>query len=168
MNPKLPFPSNSISKLVVALLILLVILVIFQTGFMVGYHKGVFSSNLDRNYMRGPSDPRSFFEPFMHDGDDVNPHGAVGEIISMNLPVIMIKGPRMAEETVLINTGTTIRNFRQMASTSDLTVGKSVIVIGAPNEKGEIEASLIRIIPAPPFSFATPTATPTRMQRATQ
>jgi hypothetical protein len=164
MNPKPTFPSNSISKLVIALLIILIILVVFQAGFMVGYHKGVFSSNLDRNYMRGPNDPRSFFEPFMHEGDDVNPHGAVGEIVSMNLPVIMIKGPRMAEEVILVNSNTTVRNFRQTASTSDLSIGKSVIVIGEPNERGEIEASLVRIIPAPPFSLATSTATPTRPQ----
>ena len=123
MNLKSFFQSNPISKIVLILLVLLIILVVFQAGFIVGYHKGAFSSNLDRNYMRGPDDPRSFFDPFMHDGDDVNPHGAIGEIVSMNLPVIMIKGPRMAEETIIVSANTTIRNFRQIASTSDLTVG---------------------------------------------
>jgi len=156
MNIKTFFQSNSISKIILILSVLLIILVVFQAGFLVGYNKGVFSNNWSKNYMmRGPDDTRSFFAPFMHDDDDVNPHSAAGEIVSINLPTIVIKGPGRAEEIVIIGNDTTIRNFRQSASTSDLVVGKSVVVIGQPNDKGQINASLVRIIPIPKMASSS-------------
>lgn len=162
MNIKTFFTSNSSSRVVTVLIIILAVLMIFQGGFMVGYRKGVFTSNLDRRYMngnmmRGPGDNRPFFAPFMHGDDDVNPHGAIGEIVSINYPSILIKGPGRAEEIIVISDKTTIRNFRQIASTSDLVVGKPVIVIGEPNKDGEIIASLIRIMPPPQDLMSTST-----------
>lgn len=154
MSIKTFFQTNSVSKIIGGLGILLVVLIIFQAGVFVGYHKGTFSSNWNNNYMmRGANDPRSFFAPFMHNGDNINPHGAVGEIVSTNFPLVMIKGPNRAEEVIIIGSNTTIRNFRQTASTSDLIVGKQVVVIGEPNDKGQIQAELVRIMPNPPSGF---------------
>jgi hypothetical protein len=159
MNIKNFFQSNSVSKMILALSILLVVLVVFQAGFFVGYHKGVFTNDWGNNYMmRGPDNsPRAFFAPFMNDGDDINPHGAVGEIISVNLPTIVIKGPGRAEEIAIVDSNTTIRNFQQLASTSDLIVGRSVVIIGEPNGKGQINASLIRIMPVPKMMSSSST-----------
>ncbi|MFA6554654.1 MAG: hypothetical protein WCS89_04090 [Candidatus Paceibacterota bacterium] len=154
MSIKTFFQTNSVSKIIGGLGILLIALVIFQAGAFVGYHKGAFSSNWNNNYMmRDADDPRSFFAPFMHRGDDINPHGAVGEIVSMNLPLVMIKGPNRAEEVIIVGTSTTIRNFRQTVSASDLSIGSQVVVIGEPNDKGQIQAELVRIMPTPPSGF---------------
>jgi hypothetical protein len=101
------------------------------------------------------NDPRSLLAPFMQRGDEINPHGAVGEIVSKNLPKIMVKGPNRAEEIVNINSDTSIRKFRNVASTNDLAIGEQVIVIGEPNSVGEIDAVMIRIMPLPP-STTTP------------
>jgi len=160
LNPKDFFQSNAISKIIGILAILLIILIIFQAGFIVGYHKGAFSSNWNRNYvMRGVNNPESSFAQLFHDNDDVNPHGVIGQIVSMDLPVIMNKGPGRAEEVVIINKDTIIRNFKDMATTSDLEIGKALIVIGEPNDKGEITASLIRIMPSPPSIMSSSTIT---------
>lgn len=151
MNIKDFFKTNLAPKIILILSILLVALLIFQAGVVVGYRKGVFSNNWNKNYtVRGIDDPHSFLAPFMQRGDGLNPHGAVGEIISINPPEIMIKGPGRAEEMVIVNQDTEIRNMRQIASTTDLGVGKFIVVIGSPNDKGEINASLIRIVPTPP------------------
>jgi len=163
INIKDRIKSFSLSKMIISLLILLIILAIFQAGFLVGYRKGVFADNWGKNYTShgmNTNDPRSYFSPLFPDSDDVNPHGAIGQIVSMNLPTIMIKGPGRAEEVIVINKNTIIRNFKDIASTSDLTIGKPLIVIGQPQENGEISASLIRIMPEPPALNATSSTQP--------
>jgi len=40
-------------------------------------------------------------------------HGAVGEIISINLPQIIINGPDNLEKIILISASTTIRQFQE-------------------------------------------------------
>jgi hypothetical protein len=87
----------------------------------------------------------------------MNPHGAVGEIISVRLPEIMVKGPSGNEAVVLISSTTSIREMRNEASTSVLSVGQQVVTIGTPDEQGVIHAAFIRVIPLPP------TAPPSRV-----
>jgi hypothetical protein len=148
--------SVAIPKIIIVLAVLLVFLLVFQAGFAVGFRKAAFSFNWDKNYMTGGfDDPRSFMAPFMRDIDDVNPHGAVGEIISIRLPSILVKRSSGAEEVINIGPMTSIRNLRLVASTSDLALHKQVIVIGEANDSGQIDASLIRILPPQSFSSTT-------------
>ena len=144
--------TNTVSKMILALAIILVILLIFQAGVAVGYRRGAFSSNWSSAYGRGLDDPRSIFAPFVHDSDDINPHGAVGDIVSVRLPGMMIKGPNSAEQVVTISPTTTVRFIHSVASTSDLTPGSQVIVIGEPQGNGSIDATFIRIMPASPVN----------------
>ena len=146
MNIKKYFQKDPVSKIILILSIILVILVVFQAGFLVGHYKGTFVNNLNDRYYRGMGDPRSFLAPFMQRGDEINPHGAAGEIISKNLPKIIVKGQGRAEEIININSKTDIRKFRNIASTSDLTVGENIVAIGEPNDNGEIDAKIIRIM----------------------
>lgn len=140
--------NNKVSKVVGALIIALIVLIIFQAGFYVGYHNNSFRDRWDNRYSRGLQDPTSPFAPFMMRGDEIiNPHGALGTIISKNLPRLMVQGPNRAEEIVLIHDKTIIRKFKNLASTSDLVVGEEIIAIGDPNDNGEIKANLIRIMP---------------------
>lgn len=158
--------SGTIPKIIFILVIILAALLIFETGFVVGFRKAAFSFNWNRNYMMGNiGDPRSFMAAFMHDNDDVNPHGAVGEIISVKLPSILVKRSGGAEEIINIGPDTAIRNLRQMASTSDLTLHKQVIVIGEADEKGQIDATLIRILPDEAWGIPTSTVPSNPMPR---
>lgn len=141
------FSSHAVPKAIAVLAIFLVILIIFQAGFIVGFHKATFSFNWDKNYLSNLNDPRSVMASFMQDNDDVNPHGAVGEIISINMPSILVRRSGGAEEIINIGTTTVIRNLRQIASSSALTLHKQVIVIGEANTSGQIDATLIRILP---------------------
>ncbi len=140
--------NNRVSKIIGALGIALLVLVIFQAGFFVGFHNNSFRDRWDNRYSKDLNDPRSPFAPFMMGKNEIiNPHGAFGQIITKNLPRIMVQGPNRAEEVVLIKDKTVIRKFKNLASTSDLIVGDEIIAIGEPNDNGEIEASLIRIMP---------------------
>ncbi|MBU6231160.1 MAG: hypothetical protein KGI45_02740 [Patescibacteria group bacterium] len=147
------------SKIILALAALLVILLSFQAGVTVGYRRGSFATNADTGMVREFQNPRSFFASFFHDGDDSNPNGAVGRIISVSLPTFMLKGPT-SEQIVNISPTTTIRIFRDLASSSALQAGQEAIVIGNPGENGQINAVFVRIMPRP-FQAAPPSGSST-------
>jgi len=134
-------------KIILSLALILIALIIFSAGIFVGYHKASFGRDWDNSYRQGPGNPNSPFAPFMRNDDNMNPHGAIGQIVSIKLPLMMIKGPNTAEQIVIIGSSTTLRMMRGTASTSDIKVGDFVTAIGEPNDRGEIQASFIRIIP---------------------
>lgn len=152
------FLSLRLSKKILYILgLMVVILAIFRAGMTVGYHQGNFSrewvSNL--SYQRF-SDPLSVFSPFVSRDRDPNPHGVVGTIADVQLPNILVKGPRTAEQIVIVTNDTTIRHLMSAASSSDLRSGDQIIVIGDPNGEGTIIASFIRVIPDTGSSVPNP------------
>ena len=72
------------------------------------------------------------------------------EIISLNLPKIVISEPNKLERVVIVSSTTLVRRFQEEAKVSDLKTGDFVVVLGNPNDVGEIEAKLLRIMPVPP------------------
>lgn len=151
--------NSSVSKrLLYVLAGIIIILAVFKLGIFVGFHQASFYDNRNSNYFsRGLSDPRSMFSPFMmRDEDDiVNPHGAIGIIASVRLPTLLVKGPDTAEQIVIVSSTTTIRRFRDAASTTDLHAGDQVIVIGEPDQYGSVHATFIRVMPDPNNSTST-------------
>ena len=123
--------------------------IIFAAGIFIGYHKANFTNDTDDSYRKGFANSNSPFAPFIHSNDEVNPHGTIGQIVSIHLPSIMIKGSDSSELIVNLSTTTTVRLLRGMASTSDIKVGDFAITIGEPNSGGGIDASFIRIVPPP-------------------
>lgn len=146
-TPTNPIKSRSFRVVVTALLVVLVAAVIFQAGMFVGYRRATFSYHWNEMYTRGPGDPHSVYAPFMGDDMNPNPDGASGEIVSVHLPEIMIKAPSQNEKVVIISPDTIIRRMRAMGSSSDLTSGTQVIVVGKPDDQGDIRASFVRIFP---------------------
>lgn len=135
---------------------LILFLIVFQLGRFVGFHQARFSYRMGDNYyqafeggrrgamMKGPA---NFF------GDDLpGGHGAVGKIVKITLPTIVISTPDNLEKTILLKNNTLIKRFRGSATSTDLKIDDMVIVIGAPNEGSQIEAKLIRVLPASPLS----------------
>lgn len=107
-----------------------------------------FGDNFERNF-RGP-DGGMMFPGFPGEGPMPGGHGAVGEIISIALPNIIVAGPDNLEKTIVIGTDTRIREFQSELNAEDLTVGDHIITLGEPNEEGQIEAKLVRLLPPPP------------------
>lgn len=159
------FSRAQIFKIIIgAILALVILLLVFQMGRFVGFRQAVFSGRLGDNYfwaMEGPNrGPMGFKGPrgFMTD-DLPNGHGAVGQVIKINLPTIVVAGPDGLEKVVKINNDTIIRRFRDTIKNSELVVGDSIVVIGSADEASQIEAKLIRLLPPPPVG---PTTTPKR------
>ncbi len=143
--------SKQFRSIIIILGVILALLCVFAGGMELGQRRAQFSYRFDKNYNQNFAGPHSAFSPMRNNRDDMfNTHGAVGEIISLQLPNIVIKGTAEVEKSVIIDDKTNIRQMSGAATTSDLEVGKSVVVIGDPDDSGIIHASLIRITPPQP------------------
>ena len=130
--------------LLIGLAGLAILVLIFSAGVFIGGLKAKFSYRWAENYHRNFAGPKTGFMsdwrkmPLMH-GDFIEGHGVFGEIIEMQENSFVIKGRGNIEKIVLIKQDTVINKK------SDLTVGDQVVVIGSPNNNGQIEAKLIRV-----------------------
>lgn len=152
MNIKEFIQSQTFRGIIIGLILAIIGLIIFQAGVAVGERKATFSQrfgdNFERNF-RG-SDGGRMFPGFPGEGPMPSGHGAVGEIISITLPSVIVAGPDNLEKTIVIGTDTRIREFQSELTSNDLKVGDHIVTLGEPNEEGQIEAKLIRLLPPPP------------------
>ncbi len=147
---------------VIGLFILVAIVLIFGAGVFVGTMKAKFSYRWAESYHKNFSGPKSGFlgdwrQAMPMPGDFIQGHGAFGEIIEMKDNGFVIKGQGDAEKVVIVNENTIIQNGRETVK-DGLKVGDNVVVIGSPNDQGQIEARLIRIMlqPSPTNSMLMP------------
>jgi len=158
--------SKSLRQVILALGIIIFVFLIFAMGVAVGYHKASFSYRWGEDYHRNFGGPHGGFfgEPPLGGRDDfANPHGTFGTIASISLPTFIVQGEHDVEKTVLVTNETAIRRFMEQATSSDLTIGERVVIIGEPNAEGQIVAKLIRVMPAD-VPMPTPGTTPLPIQ----
>ncbi|OHA16807.1 MAG: hypothetical protein A3C79_00560 [Candidatus Taylorbacteria bacterium RIFCSPHIGHO2_02_FULL_45_28] len=143
--------SQKVRGILIGLGVVVLVLVIFQTGQVLGYHKAKFGARFGDNFEKNFVGPRGgnfvgrLPSPGMPGG-----HGAVGEIVSIALPQVVVAGPDNLEKTVLVGTSTRVREFQDEINVGQLKVGDFVVVLGNPNEEGQVDAKLIRLMPPPP------------------
>jgi hypothetical protein len=143
MDLKTFYTSKKVKYALGALVLLAVLLFVFQAGVIVGISRANFSGQLGDNYSR------------MFDGghpEGVTPnaplgYGTSGKILSLSNGTITVGAGDNTEKIVKITADTIIRVSHSQATTTDLKVGDSIVVVGSPDTKGEIEARLIRIVP---------------------
>jgi len=152
---KLP-KSEKFNKVIAVIGIAAAVLVIFQAGVWFGYRKAAFSFRGGESFYRGFGGRGGHFAPGLPHGDFPDANGSVGQIIKISLPTIMVTGQDKVEKTVLIKSDTIIRQFRDTLKPEDLKVDDNVVVIGSPNDQGQIEAKLIRLMPLPPDRSGRP------------
>ena len=144
--------NKKFKVLVSIIFIFVIVLIIFQAGMYVGLRKAGFSARLGDNFERNFRDPRGGgFMPRGFPGGVGMPigHGAVGEIVSIALPFVVVAGPDNLEKTLVVSTTTEIREFRNTIQANELAVGDFIIVLGTPNDEGQVNAKLIRLAPSP-------------------
>jgi len=156
------FGSKTFRTVIYTLGVLVILCLVFQAGMMTGFKRVSFGRDWDSNYERnfgsphmGPQMMGRFFGDF---GNLPNANGAIGKIIKVELPTIIVLDEKdNTEKVVLINDKTEIRKMRDTVTSADLKVDEHIVVIGTPNSSGQIEARLIRFLPAP---FGDVTQTP--------
>ncbi len=139
---------------------LFAILFLLKVGMTIGYKEAQFSYRWGENYHINFGGPREGFFGFASPdvrGGFISSHGAVGQIIKIDSNTLIVKDDRSnIEKSVLVKDDTTILRLRDEVKLSDIKVDEFIVVIGDPNDSGQIEAKLIRIMPLPPSSLNKP------------
>lgn len=157
------FQSKTLKRILFTIGILVVALLIFKAGLLVGYRKAEFSYRWGDTYYRVFGEHRGSrggpFVGIMGRGDFLDAHGLTGKIIKISAQTLVIEGQDGVEKSVEIKNDTIIRRFREAVAPGDLKAGDLVVVIGSPNDQGQIDAELIRLVPSlPGFSMSTSTS----------
>lgn len=143
------FQSKMFKTVLIGIGALIALLLVFKLGMIVGFKKAGFTSRWSDNYHRNFAGPKGGFFRDFSDRDLIGSHGTFGRIIKIELPTIVIDGGKDAEKIIMLKNDTIIKRFRETVAQSDLKVDDNIVVIGSPNEQGQIEAKLIRVMPGP-------------------
>lgn len=140
--------SDNLKKALIALGVLLLILVIFQAGVYVGARNAGFSERTGDNYYRAVEPggvPPGPFGMMLSGGN-----GAAGQVISAAPPTFVVEDKDGTEKVISVGTETGVRLFKDATSSGAIEKGDYVIVIGKPDQNGEIQAEFVRVLPPPP------------------
>jgi hypothetical protein len=154
INIKNILESKTFHTVIYTLGVLFIALLIFKAGMIAGFRKASFGRDWGNNYAmnfgsphKGPQMMKGGFGDF----DNLpNAHGAIGKIIKIESPTMIILDEKdNTEKVILMNEKTEIRKMRDSIKQDELKLDDHVVVIGTPNSAGQIEARLIRLLPAP-------------------
>jgi hypothetical protein len=125
---------------------ILVVLIAFGLGIAVGYRRAIFASEFGENYYQN-----LYGSPFgrpmvgVTNRGPLTMHGVVGEVIDITSSTLSVKDPMGNEQSVLVVSGTPIREIDNNILMTDIRIGDGVTVIGDPSENGQVEARFIRV-----------------------
>ena len=125
-------------------------LLVFQAGVYVGYRKASFAYQFGNDYYRLFDRHAPSQGGFPLRDEFRASHGAVGKVVSVSLPDIVVAGPDSVEKTVLVSKDTLIRKLDAALKPEDIRPGDFLTALGEPDKDSRIQARLIRILPAPP------------------
>jgi len=143
------FKPAHYNKLLIVLATIVVLVFVFTFGVFVGHEKGRFSRDWGEHYygnIMGPGG-RVGFGMMDFDRPAFNAHSGLGQIIKIDDNNLIIKDQSNIEKTILVTDKTAIIRDRQNIGIADLKVDDQIIVIGRPNDQGQIEPTLIRVLP---------------------
>ena len=133
------------------LLGLIILLLVFKAGMAVGFKKANFSIQWGQHYSQNFAGPRDSFLLRTFGPDEyIEANGAFGQILQVNKDSLIMIGASNVEKIILLKDDSIIRAQKRELELNELRVGDNIVVIGEPNENGQIEAKLIRIMPTPP------------------
>lgn len=141
---------------------IIVLLLVFGLGTLVGYHRAMFASGFGANYYRNfnPA-PRGLAGP---EGQmSFSMHGVAGTVLDVASTTLSVEDQSGNEQSVLVTSGTAIREMSDVIIISNIQAGDTITVIGDPNQSGQIEARFIRVfgasssmqMPPPPANVTT-------------
>lgn len=142
--------SKAFHYILVGIGITVIALVIFQAGVFVGFRKASFSYERGERYYRAFGEMERGPMPGMMREEFPVAGGAVGKVIAMDPPLFTIEDRDGTEKIVRTDASTTLREARTTKPVTELREGDMVVIIGTPNDEGEVLAKLIRLMPPLP------------------
>lgn len=142
------FQSKIFRRAVIAVGLLAIIFLSFSAGAFVGYRKARFSYEWGENYDRNFGGPHRGILGLSSEPGFMNAHGTFGSILGVNAvsSTIAIEGQDKMEKIVSVLSSTALRENHAEIGFADLESGETVVVLGAPNGQGQIEARLVRVL----------------------
>ncbi len=129
---------------------------IFDIGVVVGVRKATFSYAWGENYHTNFAGPRAGFmggvmDDFMGAGL-IEGHGVSGRILKVDASsggqvALVMQGMDNVERIVIAGDDTEVRYLDRDGAPNDIQDNDFAVVIGEPNDAGQIEAKFIRIVP---------------------
>lgn len=130
---------------------IILLAIVFGLGVFAGLEKADFSYRFSDNYFRtfgGPPGPGSgHFFVYMDRGFK-DAHGTDGQILKISGDTVTIKARNGVETNILVKTDTSIKSGGSNIQLSDLKVNDNIVVIGSPDDQGQVQAKLIRVLSA--------------------
>ena len=143
------FTTKKIKILLGVLGGIILALCFFQAGVFVGFHKARFDIHAGNMYYR-PFDKNQRMAPWgIPPSEFSGGHGVIGKIVKIELPKIIVADKDNIEKEVLISSSTIIRKFRDTITPQNIDTDDFIIVLGSPNDNGEVVAKFIRLLPSP-------------------
>jgi hypothetical protein len=127
----------------------IILLFVFKAGEIIGFRKAGFSYQWGENYERNFGGPGMRFPLDMHEQGFLGGHGTIGNIMSANSSTLTVQEQGGMEKIIGLTQKTVVRKLQNTITAGDLVSGDHVVIIGTPDTTGQIEAKLIRVIPAP-------------------
>lgn len=139
---------------IIGLLAIVVIVLVLGLGILIGEKKAKFSYRWAEQYHKNFAGPKTGFlgdwrKISLSPSDFIEGHGTFGEIIELRDTGFVIKGRGDVEKVIVTTKDTIVMKGRETVK-NGLKVGDNVVVIGSPNDEGQIEAKLIRIFEGEP------------------
>ena len=154
------FESKLFRAIILSIAGLIILVFVFGLGVFVGTKRAEFSFRWADQYHRNFGGPQGGF--FGDSGESANANGSYGQIIKIDNNILTVKDNDgdNTEKSILIGGKTIIIYQRKNIKLSDLKTGDNVVVIGAPNSNGQIQAQLIRVMRSLPNNLPLNTITP--------
>ncbi len=143
------FQSKLFKGIIIGMLGVIILTFVFGLGVFVGEKRAEFSFKWADEYHNNFGGPKGGFLGGMMSQEFTEANGVFGQIIKVNSQSLTIKGKDNVEKIILVTDKTIIVYQRKNIKLLELKVGDSAVVVGEPNNSGQIEAELIRVMPAP-------------------
>lgn len=157
---KIKLKRDTLKWIIVGLAVFVTVVLIFGAGMFIGGMKARFSYRWAENYHRNFGGPEGGFmgelKMMPPNSEFIEGYGTFGQIIKIDGSTFVIKGRNDVEKIILIKDDTVIKRLRDTVKPVELKVDEYIVVIGEPNDAGQIEAKLIRVLSSMESSFNSP------------
>lgn len=142
-----PKHSKALKRTAFILTGLIILIGVFALGMNVGFYKARFTDNWIKNYPANFANGTGVYPmPLPPPNGSFNNHGVLGTILSTDGKTVIIKDEADTEKTIVLSSDTAYRQDSKNLKAEDLKISQKIVVIGSPNEQGQIEAKFIRIV----------------------
>jgi hypothetical protein len=131
----------------VGVLCWMVIIFVFSVGVFIGQERARFSSHWTENYYRNFGGSQNNFMANFPAQNLISGHGSFGQVIKIDGSQLVINGQDGMEKTIIVSDATFIRNNIRVVKLLDIRLNDTIVVIGDPDDQGQIQAKFIRILP---------------------